>query len=94
MYVDCKKKCAEMLADSPWLRKQFLAVKLHEAEENGREDKANKIQAIMRRENQRRNWRSIDREMGIEELKALPCRKEHQLMVKETLLDYAIIQLL
>ena len=28
---------------------------------------------------------------SIEELKALPCRKEHQLMVKETLLDYAII---
>ena len=43
MYVDCKKKCAEMLADSPWLRKQFLAVKLHEAEENGREEEANKI---------------------------------------------------
>ena len=46
------------------MRKQFLAVKLHEAEENGREEEANEIQAIMKGENQRRNWRSIDREMG------------------------------
>ena len=64
MYNNFKKKCAEMLADSPWLRKQFLSARLHDALENGREEEANKIQAITRGENQRRNWRSIDREMG------------------------------
>ena len=64
MYNDCKKKYAEMLADSPWLRKQLFSVRLHDALENGREEEANKIQAIMRGENQKRNWRSIDREMG------------------------------
>ena len=31
MYSDCKKKFAEMLADSPWLQKQLLSVKLHYA---------------------------------------------------------------
>ena len=61
---DCKKKCAEMLTYSPQLRKQFLSVKLHDALENGRDEEANKILAIMRGENQRRNWRSIDGEMG------------------------------
>ena len=64
MYSDCKKKFAEMLADSPWLRKQFLSARLHDALENGREEEANKIQATMRGENQRKNWRSIDKEMG------------------------------
>ena len=63
-YSGCKKKCAEMLADLPWLQKQFLSARLHDALENGREEEANEIQAIMRGENQRRNWRSIDREMG------------------------------
>ena len=53
-----------MLADSTWLRKQFLSARLHDALENGREEEANEIQAIMSGENQRRNWRSIDREMG------------------------------
>ena len=51
-----------MLADSPWLRKQFLSARLHDALENGREEETNKI-AIVGGENQRRNWRSIDREM-------------------------------
>ena len=64
MYSNCKKKCAEMLADLPWLRKQFLSARLHDALENGREEESNTIQATMRGENQRRNWRSIDREMG------------------------------
>ena len=53
-----------MLADSPWLWKQFLLAKLHDPLENGREEEANKIQAIMRGENQRRNWRKINKEMG------------------------------
>ena len=53
-----------MLADSPWLWKQFLWVRLHDVLENGREEEANKIQAVVRGENQRRKWRTIDREMS------------------------------
>ena len=31
MYSNCeKKKCVEMLADSQWLQKQLLSVKLHD----------------------------------------------------------------
>ena len=41
-----------------------MSARLHDAPENGREEEANKIQAIVRGENQRRNWRSIDREVG------------------------------
>ena len=43
IYNYCKKKCAEMLADSPWLRKQFLSARLHDALENEREEEAKKF---------------------------------------------------
>jgi len=43
MYSDCKKKYAEMLADSPWLRKQFLLARLYDTLENSREEEANEI---------------------------------------------------
>ena len=48
MYSDCKKNCAEILSDSPWLWKKLLSVRLHDVLANGREEEANKIQAIMR----------------------------------------------
>ena len=41
-----------------------MSARLHDAIENGREEGANNILAIMRGENQKRNWRSIDREMS------------------------------
>ena len=41
-----------------------MSVRLHDALEHRREEEANEIQTIMRGENQRSNWRSIDREMG------------------------------
>ena len=43
MYNNCKKKCAEMLADSPWLRKNCLSARLHDALQNKREEEANEI---------------------------------------------------
>ena len=46
------------------MQKQFLTTRLHDTLESVREEEANKIQAIMRGENQRRNWRTIYREMG------------------------------
>jgi hypothetical protein len=64
MYFKCRNKCAELLADSPWLRKQFLSARLHDVLENGREEEANDIQTITRGENQRLNWRTINRGMG------------------------------
>ena len=41
-----------------------MSARLHDALGNGREEEANESQAIMRGENQRRNWRTIDKEMG------------------------------
>ena len=47
-YWNCKKKCAELPADLPWLRKTFLLARLHDDLENGREEEANNIQTIIR----------------------------------------------
>ena len=41
----------------------MLLVRLYDALENGRQEEANIIQAVMRGENQKRNPRSIDRKM-------------------------------
>ena len=64
MYYECKKKCKKLLAESPWLRKLFLSQKLQSAINEGRDQEANEIKAIMRGENQRRTWRSINQGLG------------------------------
>ena len=64
MYYECKNKYKKLLAKSPWLRKLFLSQKLQSAINEGRDQEANEIKAIMRGENQRRTWRSIDQGLG------------------------------
>ena len=64
LYHACKQRCKEMLASSPWLRKQFLNRKLQDALDEGKQEEAKQIKDILRNERQRANWRNIDKEMG------------------------------
>ena len=64
MHYEYKKKCRELLTDSPWMRKQFLSCRLQTAIDEGREQEANKIKAIIRGENQRCTWRGINQVLG------------------------------
>ena len=54
MHYECKRKCKKLLAESPWLRKMFLSQKLQSALDEGKDQEANEIKAIIRGENQRR----------------------------------------
>ena len=64
MYNECKKKCKKLLAESPWMRKQFLSQRLNAAIEEGKQQEANEIKAIIRGENQRRTRRGINQGLG------------------------------
>ena len=64
MYYECKRQCKKLLAESPWLRKMFLSQKLQSALDEGKDQEANEIKAIIRGENQRRTWRAIDQGLG------------------------------
>ena len=54
MARECKKKCKSMIAESPWLRRQFLAAQLQAAVEDNNIRKANDVKAIMRTEGQQK----------------------------------------
>jgi len=64
MYYKCKAKCKKLLADSPWMRKQFLSQRLQTAIDEGKQQEANEIKSIIRGENQRRIWRGINQGLG------------------------------
>ena len=64
MYDECKKKCKKLLAESPWMRKQFLSQRLQMAIEEGKQQEANEIKSIIRGEHQRMTWRGINQGLG------------------------------
>ena len=53
-----------MLAESPWLCRQFLATQLQAAVEDDNIKKANDVKAIMRAECQRKGWNAIKKGLG------------------------------
>ena len=64
MARECKMKCKSMLAESPWLRRQFLTAQLQAAVENDDIKKASGAKAIMRAERQRKGWNAIKNGLG------------------------------
>ena len=64
MMGECKTRCRALLAESPWLRRQFLATRLQEAVDNSDIKRINEVKAIIRGESQRRSWNSIKKGMG------------------------------
>ena len=51
MMSKCKTRCRALLAESPWLRRQFLAARLQEAVDNSDIKRINEVKAIIRAEN-------------------------------------------
>ena len=64
MAQDCKKKSKYFLAESPWLRWQFLAAQLQALVEDNNIRKANDVKAIIRAESQQKGWNAIKKGMG------------------------------
>ena len=61
LYAATKERAVELMAASPYLRKQYLHQRLHDAIENGRDDEAKYVQNIIRGEAQRKVWQGIKR---------------------------------
>ena len=51
------------MADSPWVRKQFLTDKLLAAIENNRAEEAKRVRDMLRNEAQKKEWGGIKRTM-------------------------------
>ena len=60
-YGYCREQTKRLLAESPWLRKQFLSRKLEDAKINNDEKEAKRTQEMLRREAHGRTWKSIQR---------------------------------
>ena len=60
-YGYCREQTKHLLAEAPWLRKQFLSRKLEDAMLKHNEEEAKRTKEMMRREKQSRTWRSIQK---------------------------------
>ena len=60
-YGHCREQTKRLLAESPWLRRQFLSRKLEDAMLNNDERDAKRTKEMLRRESQSKTWRSIQR---------------------------------
>ena len=57
----CKEETKRHLAQSPWMRRQFLTDKLREALQKHDSEEAQRVKDILRNENQARQWAGIRR---------------------------------
>ena len=60
-YGYCREQTKQLLAESPWLRRQFLSRKLEDAMLKHDEADAKRTKEMLRREAQSKTWRSIQR---------------------------------
>ncbi|KAL7536732.1 hypothetical protein ACHAXR_007366 [Thalassiosira sp. AJA248-18] len=60
-YRDCKEQTKRLLAELPWLRKQYLHAKLQDALDQGKDEDAGRLKEILRNEAQKREWQGIHR---------------------------------
>ena len=70
-YRECREKSKEMMASSPWMRKQFMSAKLAEAVDQNKEDDARRIKEVLRAEAHRKEWTGIHRVMEPERAGAI-----------------------
>lgn len=61
LYREAKERTKDLMAESPYLRKQFLYGKLNDAIDTGRDQEAKRIQEVLRNEAQRKMWQGIHR---------------------------------
>ena len=62
---ECKMKCKSMLAELPWLRRQFLTAQLQAAAEDDDIKKASDLKAIMRAERQRKGCKTTPKKQDL-----------------------------
>ena len=60
-YGHCRVQTKQLLAESPWLRRQFLSRKLEDAMLKHDETEAKRTKEMLRRESQSKTWGSIQR---------------------------------
>ena len=58
-YRECKEHTKRLLAESPWMRRNYISEKLQAAIESEREEEATRLRAMLRAEAQAKAWRSI-----------------------------------
>ena len=56
---ECKEHTKWLMAQSPWLRKHFLAAKQQEALDKNNEEEAKRITQILRGEALQKQWQGI-----------------------------------
>jgi endonuclease/exonuclease/phosphatase family metal-dependent hydrolase len=59
MYRETKAHTKDLMAESAYLRKNFLHEKLNDAIANGRDEEANRVRSVLRGEAQRKQWQGI-----------------------------------
>ena len=64
-YAECKEHTKRYMADSPWMRKQFLTDKLLTAIENDRAEEAKRVKDMLRNKAQKKEWEGIKQTMDI-----------------------------
>ena len=60
-YRECKERTKELMANSSWMRKQFMSAKLAEAVEQNKTEDAKRIKEVLKSETHRREWIGIHR---------------------------------
>ena len=61
MYKECKTKTKKLMAESPWMRKEFLTSLLQEAMDEEKTAEATRVKEILRNEAQKKVWSGIKR---------------------------------
>ena len=59
LYRECREHCKRLLAESPWLRKQYLSDKLSDAIAKANDEDAKRIQDIIKQEARAKSWAGI-----------------------------------
>ena len=63
MYRQCKASTKKLMAESPWMRKEFLSRLLQEAISDDKEEEATRIKGILCNKLQKKIWATIHREL-------------------------------
>ena len=59
MYKECRVSTKKFMAESPWMRKEFLSTLLREAIRDEKVEEATRIKEILHNKAQKKIWASI-----------------------------------
>ena len=70
-YKECRERTKELMANSAWMRKQFMSAKLSEAVEKNKTEEAKRIKEVLKSEAHRKEWMGIHRVTDLERAGAI-----------------------